>query len=79
VDASCLSAFSYSQRSYGPRGYSVDFCTPRRKDLFAPSLFAYLVEQAEREGEPLSSMIVDILYKDYDLHPADPSLSSVEV
>ena len=43
-----------------------------------PALFAYLVEQAEREGESLSSMIVDILYKDYDLHAADPSLSSVE-
>ena len=43
-----------------------------------PALFAYLVEQAEREGESLSSMIVDVLYKDYDLHAAEPSLSSVE-
>ena len=31
-----------------------------------PTLFAYLVEQAEREGESLSSMIVDLLYKDFD-------------
>jgi hypothetical protein len=33
-----------------------------------PVLFAYLVGQAEREGESLSSMIVDILYRDYDLN-----------
>ena len=38
-----------------------------------PALFAYLVEQAERDGESLSSMIIEVLYKDYDLHAADPS------
>jgi hypothetical protein len=31
-----------------------------------PTLFAYLVEQAEHEGESLSSMIVDLLYKEFD-------------
>jgi hypothetical protein len=31
-----------------------------------PILFAYLVEQAEQEGESLSSMIVDLLYREFD-------------
>ena len=31
-----------------------------------PTLFAYLVEQGEHEGESLSSMIVDLLYKEFD-------------
>ena len=31
-----------------------------------PTLFAYLVEQAEHDGESLSSMIVDLLYKEFD-------------
>ena len=31
-----------------------------------PTLFDYLVEQAEHERESLSSMIVDLLYKEFD-------------
>lgn len=31
-----------------------------------PALFAYLVEQAGREGESLSSMIVELLYREFD-------------
>jgi hypothetical protein len=31
-----------------------------------PTLFAYLVEQAEQEGESLSSMIVDLPYGEFD-------------
>ena len=31
-----------------------------------PALFAYLVERAGHEGESLSSLIVDLLYKEYD-------------
>lgn len=33
-----------------------------------PALFAYLVERAEREGESLAGMIVDLLYREYDSH-----------
>ena len=41
--------------------------TPHGVRIYLPPiLFAYLVEQAEREGESLSSMIVDLLYKDFD-------------
>ena len=43
-----------------------------------PTLFAYLVEQAECDGESLSSMIIEVLYKDYDLHVANPSLFLVQ-
>ena len=32
-----------------------------------PTLFDFLVEQAEQEGESLSSMIVDLLFKEFDL------------
>jgi hypothetical protein len=31
-----------------------------------PALSAYLVEQVEHEGESLSSMIVELLYKEFD-------------
>jgi len=31
-----------------------------------PALFAYLVERAGRQGESLSGLIVDLLYKEYD-------------
>ena len=31
-----------------------------------PTLLAYLLKQAEHEGESLSSMIVDLLYKEFD-------------
>ena len=31
-----------------------------------PALFAYLVERAGHEGESLSSLIIDLLYKEYD-------------
>jgi hypothetical protein len=41
--------------------------TPHGVRIYLPPiLFAYLVEQAEREGESLSSMIVDLLYKDFE-------------
>ena len=31
-----------------------------------PALFAYLVERAGHEGESLSSLIINLLYKEYD-------------
>jgi hypothetical protein len=38
------------------------------KIYLPPSLFAYLVERSTRKGESLASMIVDMLYTEYESH-----------
>jgi hypothetical protein len=55
-----------SQRSSGSDSDSELEAPHGVRIYLPPALFAYIVKRAEDEGESLVSMIVDMLYKEYD-------------